>query len=49
MVRRIDLLARLGTTIITVSGGEPLLYPDLDEIIRRIRSHDIVATLITNG
>jgi organic radical activating enzyme len=23
-------LAELGTTIITISGGEPLLHPDLD-------------------
>src|SRR5579871_1963367 len=32
MLRRIDLLAGLGTTVITISGGEPLLHPDLDEI-----------------
>jgi MoaA/NifB/PqqE/SkfB family radical SAM enzyme len=49
MLCRIDLLAHLGTQIITVSGGEPLLHPDLDEIIRAIRSHDVIATIITNG
>jgi MoaA/NifB/PqqE/SkfB family radical SAM enzyme len=49
MVRRIDKLAALGTTAITISGGEPLLHPDLDQIIRRIRDHGILATLITNG
>jgi MoaA/NifB/PqqE/SkfB family radical SAM enzyme len=49
MRRRIELLAELGTQIITVSGGEPLLHPDLDEIIRAIRSHDVIATIITNG
>lgn len=49
MLRRIDLLAALGTGIITFSGGEPLLHPDLDALIRRIRSHGIIATLITNG
>ncbi|MGD1103528.1 MAG: radical SAM protein [Terriglobia bacterium] len=49
MLRRIDHLARLGTTIITISGGEPLLHPDLDEIIRAIRKKGIIATLITNG
>jgi MoaA/NifB/PqqE/SkfB family radical SAM enzyme len=47
--RRIDRLANLGTGIITLSGGEPLLHPDLDDIIRRIRSHGVIATLITNG
>lgn len=49
MLRRIDLLAQLGTAAITISGGEPLLHPELDEIIRRIRKHGILATLITNG
>jgi MoaA/NifB/PqqE/SkfB family radical SAM enzyme len=49
MLHRIELLARLGTTIVTISGGEPLLHPDLDEIIRTIRKHGMIATLITNG
>src|SRR5438477_2613085 len=49
MLRRIDRLRALGTTIITISGGEPLLHPELDEIIRRIRRHGIIAGLITNG
>jgi MoaA/NifB/PqqE/SkfB family radical SAM enzyme len=49
MLRRIDRLHELGTTIITFSGGEPLLHPDLDELIRRIRGHGLIATLITNG
>lgn len=47
--RRIDRLADLGTTIITLSGGEPLLHPDVDEIIRHIRRRGAIATLITNG
>src|SRR5215831_14845483 len=49
MLRRIDLLAHLGTTIITLSGGEPTLHPDLDAIIRHIRKRGAIATLITNG
>jgi len=49
MQRRIDLLAALGTAIITFSGGEPLLHPELDEMIRGIRAHGMIATLITNG
>src|SRR5499433_1526225 len=49
MYRRIDRLASLGTTIITISGGEPLLHPDLDLIIRRVRRRGIIAGLITNG
>jgi MoaA/NifB/PqqE/SkfB family radical SAM enzyme len=49
VLRRIDRLAELGTGIITLSGGEPLLHPELDEIISRIRARDAIATLITNG
>src|SRR5260370_6706774 len=49
MLHRIDLLAALGTAAITISGGEPLMHPELDEIIRRIRSHGMLAGLITNG
>jgi MoaA/NifB/PqqE/SkfB family radical SAM enzyme len=49
MLRRIDKLGALGTAIITLSGGEPTLHPDLDELIARIRSHNAIATVITNG
>jgi MoaA/NifB/PqqE/SkfB family radical SAM enzyme len=49
MFRRVDKLAELGTSVITISGGEPLLHPELDQIIRRIRKHGMVAGLITNG
>lgn len=49
MLRRIDRLAELGTTIVTLSGGEPTLHPDLDRIIRRIRERGAIATVITNG
>jgi MoaA/NifB/PqqE/SkfB family radical SAM enzyme len=49
MYQRLDQLARLGTTIITISGGEPLLHPDLDLIVARIRKHGMIAGMITNG
>ena len=49
MLARVDNLARLGTTIITISGGEPLLHPELDEIIRQMRRRGIIASMITNG
>jgi MoaA/NifB/PqqE/SkfB family radical SAM enzyme len=49
MLRRIDHLARLGTSIITISGGEPLTHPELDQIIARIRHHGRIAGMITNG
>jgi len=49
MRRRLDRLAELGTTIITLSGGEPFLQPEVDEIIAHIRRRGIMAGMITNG
>jgi MoaA/NifB/PqqE/SkfB family radical SAM enzyme len=49
MYRRVDKLGALGATLVTISGGETLLHPQLDEIIARIRSHGIISGLITNG
>jgi len=49
MERRIDELGRLGTSVITISGGEPLLHPELDRIITRIRRTGAIAGMITNG
>src|SRR5260370_32290556 len=37
MVHRLDHLADLGTTIVTFSGGEPLLHPELDQLIAHVR------------
>jgi MoaA/NifB/PqqE/SkfB family radical SAM enzyme len=49
MLRRIDRLGELRTGIVTISGGEPMMHPDLDAIIRRIRDRGMLAGLITNG
>jgi len=49
MFQRIDKLAELGTSVSTISGGEPLLHPELDQIIGRIRKRGMIAGLITNG
>lgn len=49
MTRRIDRLADLGTSIISFSGGEPLLHPDLDLLIAHIRKRGAIAGMITNG
>src|SRR5581483_4907393 len=48
MFHRVDKLAALGTSIITISGGEPLLHPELDEIIGRVRMHGMISGMITN-
>src|SRR5215469_9737384 len=49
MCRRIDKLGELGTSVVTISGGEPLMHPELDDVIRRIRASGMIAGLITNG
>lgn len=49
MKARLDLLARMGTSVITISGGEPLLHPELEEVIRHIRLRGMIAGMITNG
>ena len=49
MKRRLDYLAAMGTSIITISGGEPLMHPELEEVIRHIRKHGMIAGMITNG
>src|SRR6201997_1229971 len=49
MYRRIDKLGALGTAVVTISGGEPLMHPELDDVIRRIRANRMIAGLITNG
>src|SRR5271165_5014717 len=49
MKKRLDILAEMGTSIITISGGEPLMHPELDEIIRHIRKRGMIAGMITNG
>ena len=46
---RIEALAGLKTSMITCTGGEPLLHHDLEAIIGEIRRHGMIATMITNG
>jgi MoaA/NifB/PqqE/SkfB family radical SAM enzyme len=49
MLRRIDRLAEFGTSVVTISGGEPMMHPEIYEIIARIRHHGMIAGLISNG
>src|SRR5439155_10301688 len=49
MIRRIDRLAYLKTAIVTISGGDPLLHTEIEQIIQRIRHHGMIAGIITNG
>jgi molybdenum cofactor biosynthesis enzyme MoaA len=45
----VDHLARLGTTRVVITGGEPLLRPDLPAILNRCAEHGMWTVLETNG
>lgn len=49
LLAQVEHLAGLKTASITLTGGEPLLHPQLEEVIRAIRGHGIIVTMITNG
>jgi MoaA/NifB/PqqE/SkfB family radical SAM enzyme len=49
MLERIDRLAELGTAMVTISGGEPLMHPDLDRIVARARRRGMLVSVISNG
>lgn len=46
---RIDHLAELGNLVLTLTGGEPFLHPELDEIVAHAVSHGMVVTSISNA
>ncbi len=45
----IDRLARMGVAVIAFSGGEPLVRPDILQLIRHARDCGIYVALATNG
>jgi MoaA/NifB/PqqE/SkfB family radical SAM enzyme len=47
--QRIDHAAQLGTVVCTLTGGEPLLHPQLDRLVARVASHGMTCTMISNG
>jgi len=49
LIAQIDHLAKLKTAAITCTGGEPLLHPELAEIISEISRRGIIVTMISNG
>jgi len=49
LVARVDHLASLNVAAVTLTGGEPLLHPNLDRVIHAGRRHGMIVTLITNG
>jgi MoaA/NifB/PqqE/SkfB family radical SAM enzyme len=46
---RIDRLGELGSAVLTFSGGEPLLHPELDALVGHARRRGMIVTAISNG
>ncbi|MDX9721353.1 MAG: radical SAM protein, partial [Myxococcota bacterium] len=44
-----DQLAQLGTSQVTLAGGEPTLRPDWAEIVARLRGHGVRVSILSNG
>src|SRR5438309_4917846 len=40
--KRLDALAYMETSMITIRSGEPLMHPELDEVIRHMRRQGIM-------
>jgi len=45
----IDDLARHGTRLLQLQGGEPLLRDDIDQLVDRVRYNGMICDMITNG
>ncbi len=44
----LDDFAAMGGLVITLSGGECMLHPDFDEIVKYARSKDLIVTILSN-
>jgi MoaA/NifB/PqqE/SkfB family radical SAM enzyme len=49
LVRGFEALARAGIKYVTITGGEPLLYPDLGACLARARDVGLETLVVTNG
>src|SRR5215471_14841149 len=46
---RIDQLSRLRTVVVTLTGGETLLHPDVDALVAHVRQRGMTPAINTNG
>src|SRR5262245_48977562 len=47
--RAVSILYRRGVRYVTFQGGEPLLHPAIEDLVRAARAASMRPTLITNG
>lgn len=49
LIARVDRLADLGCLVLTLTGGEPFIHPNLDEVVAHAVSRGMVVTSISNA
>jgi MoaA/NifB/PqqE/SkfB family radical SAM enzyme len=49
LIARVDHLADLGCLVVTLTGGEPFMHPNLDEVVAHAVSRGMVVTSISNA
>lgn len=49
LLNAVSEAASLGYNVLSVSGGEPLLYSHLEALCTRAHRHGMITTLVTNG
>jgi len=49
LLARVDHLAELGCLVLSLTGGESFMQPNLDEVVARAVSHGMVVTSISNA
>ena len=49
LISRIDGFYNIGTRVLMLQGGEPLLHKDLDAVIRHAKSRGMYCSITTNG
>jgi MoaA/NifB/PqqE/SkfB family radical SAM enzyme len=49
LLQAVNDASRLGYNVLSVSGGEPLLYSQLASLCREARRNQMLTTLVTNG
>lgn len=47
--RRVDQLKRLRTVMVNLNGGEPLLHPEITELVASIKDEGMVPVMNSNG
>jgi MoaA/NifB/PqqE/SkfB family radical SAM enzyme len=45
----LDELARMGTLSVCFDGGEPLVHPGIEQLVRRAKTHGLRVSMSTNG